>query len=121
MATSDKYKRGSSGYSMADEKNAKKYGEMTRTQYQNLVNEEQAKGRKIDSNLPMSARKRATQNYLDNESSSQGRADNRSNMEFGQSEVNKIYEANSRAQYQHEKEVGDPSARDMTYEEWKKL
>ena len=29
--------------------------------------------------------------------------------------------ANSRAQYEHEKAVGDPSARDLSYEEWKKL
>ncbi len=28
---------------------------------------------------------------------------------------------NSREQYMHEKEAGDPSARDLSYEEWKKL
>jgi hypothetical protein len=120
MATSGKYKRGSSGYSMEDEKNAKKYGEMTRAMYQDVVNDEQAKGRKIDSNLPMSARKNATRNYLENESSPQGRKDNQDNLEFRQGEINKLYKANSRAQYEHEKAAGGAMT-DLSYDEWKNL
>jgi hypothetical protein len=120
MATSDKYKRGSSGYSMEDEKNSKKYGEMTRALYQDVVNDQQAKGRKFDPDLPASARRNATRNYRDNESSPQGRADNRANMEYGQSELNNLYKANSRAQYEHEKAQGGPMT-DLSFEEWKKL
>jgi hypothetical protein len=124
MATSDKYKRGSSGYSVEDEKNAKRYGEMTRIEYQNLADRQAAGDKRIagvvDSKSVRNAQKRATQNYLDNESSPQGRADNRSNLEFGQKEINKILTPNSRAQYEHEKEQGGPMT-DLSYEEWKKL
>jgi hypothetical protein len=35
--------------------------------------------------------------------------------------LQRLYKPNSRAQYEHEKAVGDPSARDLSYEEWKKL
>jgi hypothetical protein len=120
MATSDKYKRGSSGYSMEDEKKSKKYGEMTRALYQDVVNDQQAKGRKFDPDLPASARRNATRNYLENESSSQGRENNRANMEYGQGELNRLYKTNSREQYMHEKEQGGPMT-DLSYEEWKKL
>ena len=120
MATSDKYKRGSSGYSVEDEKNSKKYGEIVRARYQDVVNSEQARGRKIDPDLPASARRNATRNYMENEMSAQGRADNRANMEYGQSELNKLYKTNSREQYNHEKEQGGPMT-DLSYEEWKKL
>jgi len=33
----------------------------------------------------------------------------------------RVYKTNSKAQYQHEREQGDPNALQMSYEEWKKL
>ena len=42
-------------------------------------------------------------------------------MDFAQSEVNKVLETNSRAQYESEKEAGDPNALRMSFAEWKKL
>ena len=122
MATSDKYKRGSSGYSIEDEKNAKRYGEMTRAQYQSLANEEQAKKRPgaLDTAAVLRTRDRAEEIYKDNETSPQGRKANKSNLEYGQSELNKMYKTNSREQYMHEKEQGGPMT-DLSYEEWKKL
>lgn len=33
----------------------------------------------------------------------------------------KVREINSRAQYEHEKEAGDPNAIKLSFEEWKKL
>ena len=43
------------------------------------------------------------------------------NMRANMLEQEMERKANSREQYMHEKEVGDPSARDLSYEEWKKL
>jgi hypothetical protein len=36
-------------------------------------------------------------------------------------EADKMREENSRAQYEHEKEAGDPNAVKLSFEEWKKL
>lgn len=36
-------------------------------------------------------------------------------------EADKVRKMNSREQYEHEREAGDPNALQMTYEEWKKL
>lgn len=43
------------------------------------------------------------------------------NMAEQEAENLKIRATNSREQYQHEKEQGDPYATRMSYEEWKKL
>ena len=124
MASSDKYKRGSSGYSIEDEKQAKRYGEMTRAQYQNLADRKAAgeKGIIMDTskNPAEGYRRRAEANYKENLTTSEGRDVNRRNMEFNQGEINKLYKENSRAQYEHEKEVGGALS-DLPYEEWKKL
>jgi hypothetical protein len=66
-------------------------------------------------------RKRAEENYKENLKTTKGRDFNRKNMEFGQSEVNNILEINSRAQYESEKEAGDPNALRLSFPEWKKL
>ena len=42
-------------------------------------------------------------------------------LQESKDEAIKMREPNSRAQYQHEKETGDPNANQLSYEEWKKL
>ncbi len=43
------------------------------------------------------------------------------NMAEEEAEMLKIRATNSREQYMHEREAGDPNATQMSYEEWKKL
>lgn len=74
MATGDKYKRGRSGYSVADEKAAKDYGKQDYKETR-------------DSSLPQSEReyrrdKGAPGNYLHNTKSEKGRGYNKQNVEF---------------------------------------
>jgi hypothetical protein len=119
------YKRSSSGYSEKDESEAKRYGELTRTLVQDLANRK-ASGEKniIISNEkdPASGyRRRAEANYKENLTTAEGRDFNRRNMEYSQGEVNRVLETNSRAQYESEREAGDPNALNLSFSEWKKL
>jgi hypothetical protein len=119
------YKRSSSGYSEKDESEAKRYGELTRTLAQDLANRK-ASGEKniIISNEKDPApgyRRRAEANYKENLTTAEGRDFNRRNMEYSQGEVNRVLETNSRAQYESERDAGDPNALSMSYAEWKKL
>ena len=119
------YKRSSSGYSETDEANAKRYGEQNRILYQDLANRrvagEKGISKSADNAQALSARKRAEANYKENLSTPEGRDVNAKNLNFLQGEVNQVLETNSRAQYEHEREAGDPNALQMSYSEWKKL
>ncbi len=119
------YKRSGSGYSETDEKGAKRYGELTRIQYQDLANRKAAGEKGIvlppEKDPALGYRRRAEANYKENLTSEEGRNINRKNMEFTQGEVNQILETNSRAQYEHEREAGDPNALKLSFQEWKKL
>ena len=119
------YKRGSSGYSQSDEAEAKRYGELVRIQTQNSA-DRKASGEKgfapgLDNDMVKRMSKRGEAIYKENLATSQGRELNRANNEYRQEEVNKIFEQNSRAQYESEKEAGDPNALRMSFAEWKKL
>jgi hypothetical protein len=119
------YKRSSSGYSEKDESEAKRYGELTRTLVQDLANRK-ASGEKniIISNEKDPApgyRRRAEANYKENLTTAEGRNFNRRNIEYSQGEVNRVLETNSRAQYESEREAGDPNALNLSFSEWKKL
>ena len=119
------YKRSSSGYSEADEANAKRYGELTRIQYQNLANRQAAGEKGIvlppEKDPALGFRRRAEANYKENLTTAEGREYNRKNMDFAQSEVNRVFQENSRAQYKNEREAGDPNALKLSFAEWKKL
>tara|TARA_R110002126_G_C10086579_1_gene464502 strand:+ start:67 stop:438 length:372 start_codon:yes stop_codon:yes gene_type:complete len=119
------YKRGKSGYSEKDEAEAKRYGEMTRIQYQDLANRKAAGEKGIilpnEPDPALGFRRRAEANYKANMATTEGRDVNRRNMEFNQGEVNRVLETNSREQYESEKEAGDPNALRMSFAEWKKL
>jgi hypothetical protein len=57
--------------------------------------------------------------YLENLSTERGRELNRKNEEFERSVD--LPRANSRAQYDSEREAGDPYATSLSFEAWKKL
>ena len=119
------YKRGRSGYSEKDEAEAKRYGELTRIKYQDLADRKAAGEKGIvlppENDPALGFRRRAEANYKENMTTAEGRNVNRKNMEFNQGEVNKVLEINSRAQYESEKEAGDPNALRLSFAEWKKL
>ena len=119
------YKRGRSGYSEKDEAEAKRYGELTRIQYQDLANRQAAGEKNIilsnEKDPALGYRRRAEANYKENLTTAEDREINRKNMQYAQGEVNKVLETNSRAQYESEKEAGDPNALRMSFAEWKKL
>ena len=119
------YKRSGSGYSETDEEKSKRYGEMNRILAQNLADRKAAGEKNIiisnEKDPAPGYRRRAEANYKENLTSEEGRNINQKNMEFIQGEVNKVLETNSRAQYEHEREAGDPNALQMSYSEWKKL
>lgn len=125
MATSDKYKRGSSGYSIEDEKQAKRYAGYERVLSQDALDRKNAgeKGfpKSFDQNEVNSRVRSAERNYKDALSTEEGRQQNKKNMDFQEKETFKVREINSREQYRHEKEQGDPYATRMSFEEWKKL
>jgi hypothetical protein len=125
MATSDKYKRGSSGYSIEDEKNAKRYSKLVRAEAQDASMRknwgEKGYSQSFDQDEVEARTRTSERNYKDNLSSAEGRDVNKRNMDFMEQEVNKIRAANSRAQYEHEKAAGDPYATEMSFEDWKKL
>ena len=119
------YKRGRSGYSEKDEAEAKRYGELTRIQYQYLADRKAAGEKGIvlppENDPALGFRRRAEANYKTNMTTAEGRDVNRRNMEFNQGEVNRVLETNSRAQYESEREAGDPNALKLSFAEWKKL
>jgi hypothetical protein len=124
MATSDKYKRGSSGYSIADEKQAKRYSQLVREEAQDALTRknrgEKGYSKSYDQSEVDARTRTSERNYKENLSSPEGRDVNARNMDFMGKEVGKIRETNSREQYMHEKEQGGPMT-DLSYEEWKKL
>jgi hypothetical protein len=119
------YKRSGSGYSETDEAGAKRYGEQNRILYQDLANRRAAgeKGisKSADNAQALSARKQAEENYKRRLSTPEGREINEENVKFLQGDVNQVLETNSRAQYEHEREAGDPNALKLSFSEWKKL
>ena len=119
------YKRSSSGYSEKDEAEAKRYGELTRIQAQDLADRKAAGEKGIvlppEKDPALGFRRRAESNYKENLMTEEGRAINRKNMFFNQAQVNKVLDINSREQYESEKEAGDPNALRMSFAEWKKL
>ena len=119
------YKRGRSGYSEKDESEAKRYGELTRIQYQDLANRQAAGEKNIilsnEKDPALGYRRRAEANYKENLTTAEDREINRKNMQYAQGEVNKVLETNSRDQYESEREAGDPNALRLSFAEWKKL
>jgi len=119
------YKRSRSGYSETDEANAKRYGELTRIQAQNLADRKAAGEKGIvlasEKDPALGYRRRAEANYKENLTTPEGREVNRKNMQFNQGEANKVLTENSREQYEHEREAGDPNALQLSFSEWKKL
>jgi hypothetical protein len=65
--------------------------------------------------------RRSESNYKENAKTPEGRELNKRNMEFQREEASKVRATNSRAQYDHERDSGDPNALKMSFEEWKKL
>ena len=119
MASNDKYVRGSSGYSKEDEKKAKEYGNMVK-RVTSDANRRKAAGEKgiVFFNAESSA-KNAEENFKTNLKTEEGRQINEKNTKFTR-EVD-LPKANSRAQYDHERDAGDPNALQLSFEEWKKL
>ena len=119
------YKRSSSGYSETDEAASKRYGELTRIQYQDLANRQAAGEKNIilsnEKDPALGYRRRAEANYKENLTTADDREINRKNMQYAQGQVNQIFQENSRAQYESEKEAGDPNALKLSFAEWKKL
>ena len=124
MATSDKYKRGSSGYSIADEKAAKRYAGYERTISEDALRRKQSGEKGYQPTLDrgeVESRVRNAENlYKAGQATEEGRKVYAGNMDFQRGEAAKIRETNSREQYMHEKEQGGPMT-DLSYEEWKKL
>ena len=119
------YKRGKSGYSEADEADAKRHGELVRIRAQNSA-DRKAAGEKgiapgLDNDMVKRISKFVTEDYKENLKTSQGRENNREYNKRYQEEVNKIFQANSKAQYESEKKAGDPNALRLSFNEWKKL
>ena len=115
------YKRGSSGYSKADEAAAERNAMLERRISSDALRRKNAGERNIVmSPSEVEARTRgARRNYLENLSTESGREMNARNESFRR-EVD-LPAANSRAQYESEKEAGDPNALSMSFEQWKKL
>jgi hypothetical protein len=119
------YKRSGSGYSETDEAGAKRYGELVRIVKQDSVNRKAA-GEKgfapgLDSDLVKRMSKYAQDLYKKDLKTTEGRELSKLNMDYMQGEANKVLERNSRAQYEHEREAGDPNALRLSFQEWKKL
>jgi hypothetical protein len=99
MPNPSQYKRSRSGYSETDEAGAKRYGELTRIQYQDLANRKAAGEKGIvmppEKDPALGFRRRAEANYKENLKTPEGRDVNRANMEFNQSEVNQMFKENS--------------------------
>ena len=125
MAKKDKYTRGSSGYSVADEKEAKRYAGLERTLSEDALRRKEAGEKGYPKNFDraeVESRVRSSERiYKENTATEKGRNLNKRNMAFQESEALKVRETNSRAQYEHEKATGDPNANSMSFEEWKKL
>ena len=125
MAKKDKYTRGSSGYSVADEKEAKRYAGYERTLSEDALRRKEAgeKGyvKGFDRTEVEGRVRRSESNYKNNLSTEEGRDLNKRNMQFQESEALKVRTPNSRAQYEHERQAGDPNALKLSFEEWKKL
>ena len=121
MASKDKYTRGSSGYSVADEKEAERSSKIERRISSDALRRKEAgeKGIVMTADEVESRAKRNKENYLKNTRTPEGRETNKKNLDFSMKED--LPKANSRAQYEHEKQVGDPSATRLSFEEWKKL
>jgi|688.fasta_scaffold1128197_2 hypothetical protein len=115
------YKRGRSGYSEADEVAAERNAMLERRISSDALRRKNAGERGIVmSSDEVDARTRNTRaNYLDRLSTEAGREQNVKNESFAR-EVD-LPAANSRAQYESEKEAGDPNALRMSFAEWKKL
>jgi hypothetical protein len=115
------YKRGSSGYSKADEAAAERIARLERRISSDALRRKNAGERGVVmSPSEVEARARsARRNYLENLSTESGRKINTRNESFIR-EVD-LPAANSRAQYESEKKAGDPNALRMSFEQWKKL
>ncbi len=115
------YKRGSSGYSEADEAAANRYARMERRVSSDVLRRKTAgeKGLVMTASEVKSRAKNAKDNYLKNLTTERGRQLNRENEEF----VRKtdLPKANSIEQYRAEKQAGDPYALNMSFEAWKNL
>ena len=115
------YKRGRSGYSESDEAAAERNAMLERRISSNALRRKNLGERGIVmSSDEVDARTRTTRsNYLDRLSTEAGREINAKNESFTR-EVD-LPTANSRAQYESEREAGDPNALRLSFEEWKKL
>lgn len=115
------YKRGKSGYSEADEASAERYSMLNRRIASDALRRKNEGERGIVmSPSEVEARTRTSKaNYLGNLSTESGRDLNMRNEGFIRS--TDLPTANSRAQYESEREAGDPNALNLSFAEWKKL
>jgi hypothetical protein len=99
MAAKDAYKRGKSGYSVKDEKEAAAY--RTRVTAENkraLVEKAQGKAgftAGFNKAEAEAQNRRSEQNYLHNTKTPEGREVNRKNVEFMRNQVTKLKDVNS--------------------------
>lgn len=121
MASKDQYKRGSLGFSVADEKKAERYSKMERRVSSDALRRKQEgeKGIVMSKSEVEGRAKNARANYLENTKTEKGRNINQKNEKFMASVD--LPKANSLAQYNAEKKAGDPNALQLSFEEWKKL
>ena len=115
------YKRGRSGYSEADEAASNRIAMLEKRISSDALRRKNAGERNIVmSPSEVEARTRgARRNYLENLSTESGRELNERNESFVRQ--TDLPAANSRAQYESEREAGDPNALNLSFAEWKKL
>ena len=115
------YKRGRSGYSEADEVASDRIAMLEKRISSDALRRKNAGEQNIVmSPSEVEARTRgARRNYLENLSTESGRELNQKNESFIRQ--TDLPMANSREQYEHEREVGDPNALKLSFSEWKKL
>lgn len=115
------YKRGSSGYSEADEAAANRVARLEKRVSSDVLRRKMGgeKGLYMSPTEVESRAKNAKSNYLQNLSTQEGREMNRKNEEFVR--ATDLPKANSIQQYRAEKEAGDPYALNLSFEAWKKL
>lgn len=115
------YKRGTGSiYSEKDLADAELVGRMEKRISSDLLRRKMAgeKGISISPYYVNEKSKSAERDYLRNLATEQGRQRNRLNEEDRNLDLPR---ANSRDQYDAEKEAGDPNALNLSFEQWKKL
>ena len=115
------YKRGSSGYSEADEAAANRVSRLEKRVSSDVLRRKMGgeKGLHMSQSEVEIRTRNAKNNYLQNLSTQEGREINRKNEEFVR--ATDLPKANSIEQYRAEKKAGDPYALNLSFEAWKNL